>query len=539
MHSRMNGSTRRRVDAVLRRAPHPGALVACGLLGLFAGAFWALLSAAGDRSTLLSIGPYLLRVLGFSLLQAAISTLLSVILGTALALALARRRFPGRGLVLAALSAAAVMPAIVVVFSVLTVYGRTGWLSDILSSVGVGAEIPVFGWPGILVAHVFLNAPLVARATADAVATAPAEHWRLAASLGFSSRQVWRHIDLPILKSQLPGVATLVFFLCFTSFAIVLSLGGGPARATLEVAIYEALKIDLDFGRAAWLAFVQVALCLSLSVLLHWAVEQEHLGHTLREPIPRPDTQDPRLAVLDWFVLALAGLLILPLLLSVLSSLASLQAVLDRELALAFLTSLLIAVSAAVTACLLALALAAAARRHRLERRPRAAALYDALPAIVLTVPPFALVAGLFLMVRRFMDPASAGFLLLPLVNGLSALPFAYSFINPRLASAGERYGRLTALLGLSGWTKLALVDWPVIRRPLAAAFAMSMALSFGDFGVVALFGGTELRTLPYLLYERLGAYRFDEAGALGCLIVLFAFCLAYVSGRFAHAESR
>jgi thiamine transport system permease protein len=63
------------------------------------------------------------------------------------------------------------------------------------------------------------------------------------------------------------------------------------------------------------------------------------------------------------------------------------------------------------------------------------------------------------------------------------------------------------------------------------------MALSFGDFGVVALFGGTGLRTLPYLLYERLGAYRFEEGAAIGCLIMLFAFGLAHLSGRFAHAD--
>ena len=62
-----------------------------------------------------------------------------------------------------------------------------------------------------------------------------------------------------------------MFLLCFKSFAIVLALGGGPSRATLEVAIYEALKIDLDFSRAAWLALLQLAICLSMTRLLHWA----------------------------------------------------------------------------------------------------------------------------------------------------------------------------------------------------------------------------------------------------------------------------
>jgi thiamine transport system permease protein len=97
---------------------------------------------------------------------------------------------------------------------------------------------------------------------------------------------------------------------------------------------------------------------------------------------------------------------------------------------------------------------------------------------------------------------------------------------------AGERYGRLSASLGLSGLDKLRIMDWPLVARPFWAAFAIAMALSFGDFGIVALFGGTELQTLPYLLYERLGAYRLEEASAIGFLIVVTSFMLAFLSGR-------
>jgi thiamine transport system permease protein len=102
--------------------------------------------------------------------------------------------------------------------------------------------------------------------------------------------------------------------------------------------------------------------------------------------------------------------------------------------------------------------------------------------------------------------------------------------------TTGDRYGRMADLLGLAGLARLRIVEWPLLRRPLAAAFAMAMALSFGDFGIVALFGGTELRTLPYLLYERLGAYRLEEASALGLVLVAVAFSLTYVSSRWSDA---
>jgi thiamine transport system permease protein len=76
------------------------------------------------------------------------------------------------------------------------------------------------------------------------------------------------------------------------------------------------------------------------------------------------------------------------------------------------------------------------------------------------------------------------------------------------------------------------IVDWPLLRRPLMAALALAAALSLGDFGIVALFGGGELRTLPYLLYERLGSYRFDEAGAVSFLLLSLALALAFLASR-------
>ena len=519
------------------KLPHPGSVVAFAIVGLVAGGFIALATFDGGTPPLLSIGPYLGRVLAFSVIQATLSTVLSLVLGIALALALARRRFPGRDIVLATLGTTMVMPTIVAVFAVFAVYGRSGWLAGTLTLLGHEGDFSIFGYPGILIAHVFLNAPFVARIALDGLNQVPAEHWRLATAFGFTPIQVFRHLDWPVLRAELPGIAGLIFLMCFKSFAIVLALGGGPSRSTLEVAIYEALKIDLDFGRVAWLALIQLAICLSMTGLLHWAFTRPPVGHTIRSFAHRPDVKDRRLKMIDALVLLIGALFIGPLALSVLTGLRNMLDVVGADLLEAFATSLAIAALAAVIACLLAIALASAARRRRIAMRsPRIAALYDFLPDTLLAVPPFALTAGLFLLIQRFGDPSSAGLVLLPLINGLAAVPFAYRYVAPRLLTVEERYGRVAASLGITGWAKLTIMDWPALKRPLAAGFALAMALSFGDFGIIALFGGTELTTLPYLLYERLGAYRLDEASAIGLFIVLVAFVLAHVSGRMSHA---
>ncbi|HEX2134702.1 MAG TPA: thiamine/thiamine pyrophosphate ABC transporter permease ThiP, partial [Microvirga sp.] len=273
------------------------------------------------------------------------------------------------------------------------------------------------------------------------------------------------------------------------------------------------------------------------AVALHGLVARPPMGQTVRAILPRPDAADPRLLWVDGAVLTAAALLVAPPLASLASGLAHVPLVLDGDFARALLTSLAIAVVSATASCLMAMALATAARDARLaQRRPRAAVVYDSIPALVLALPPFALTAGLFLLIRRVADPAAAGYALLPLMNALAALPFAYRFVAPAVMLAGERYGRLADLLGLEGASRVAVVDWPLLRRPLAAAFAMTAALSFGDFGVIALFGGHQLRTLPYLLYERLGAYRLEEASAVGLVLVLIALSLAYASSRWSDA---
>src|SRR3546814_18278108 len=66
------------------------------------------------------------------------------------------------------------------------------------------------------------------------------------------------------MRSVRPGVAGRVFMLCFTSFAVVLTLGGGPKATTLEVAVYQALRFDFDLGRAVTLALVQLLLCTAI-----------------------------------------------------------------------------------------------------------------------------------------------------------------------------------------------------------------------------------------------------------------------------------
>jgi thiamine transport system permease protein len=246
---------------------------------------------------------------------------------------------------------------------------------------------------------------------------------------------------------------------------------------------------------------------------------------------------------LDVAVLAGAALLVLPPLASVaVSGAAAVASLAKSDVAEATATSFAIAVPAAAIALLLALGLASGARRLRMRGNSRQAAALSLPGRLILAAPPVAVSAGLFVVLRPVADPFALAIPLIILVNALTALPFALSQIEPPLLLSAERYGRVADSLGIGGLARLRIVDWPLLRRPAAAAFSVATALSLGDLGVAAFFGSGNIQTLPLLLYQRMGAYRVAEAGSVALLLALLVLGLFLAAQRWsgdALARSR
>jgi thiamine transport system permease protein len=514
----------------------PGFIALVVLIGTLAVGVAGILVAAGPESGSLP-WRYVGSVVRFTLLQAALSTALSLTLGAALALALARRtQLPGRGLFIAALNLASVLPPVVVAFGIVDVLGRAGWVGAAARAIGFDLGSWVYGLPGILIAHVFFNAPLAARVFLASLQSVPGEHWRLAAQLGMGPAAILRLIDWPVLWREAGGIGALIFLLCFTSFAIVLALGGGPGAATLEVAIYESVRFDVDFARAGLLAALQIGICLAFALPLLWFTRRPRESGATGAFASRPDANVKGTRALDAFFLLLGAALVLPPLLSVLlSGLTAIRTLLRADMLQAIATSFLIAIPAALLALALALGLASAARALRSTGRPRSGAAMTMAGGLILAVPPVAISAGLFVILRPIADPFALAVPLIILLNGLMALPFALRQVEPPLMLSAERYGRLADSLGISSMGRLRLVDWPLLRRPLAAALAVAIALSLGDLGVAAFFGSGNIVTLPLLLYQRMGAYRMDEAASVALLLALLALALFLAAQRWSE----
>jgi thiamine transport system permease protein len=448
----------------------------------------------------------------FTVVQAALSAALSVALAVPVARALARRRFAGRDLLVTALGAPFLLPSVVAVIGLLAVFGRSGWVSDGLGLLGL-PPVQVYGLHGVVLAHVFLNLPLCLRLILQGWQAIPAERFRLAEGLGFAPADVVRHLERPMLREVLPGAALTVLALCLTSFAVALTLGGGPRATTVELAIYQALRFDFDLPAAARLALVQVALSGLAFALALRLTRAAGFGAGLDRAGGPPAPGGWRRWTDGLWIGGAALFLALPLAAVAAHGLPALPA-LPPEVWEAAARSLAMALVS--VALVLALALPLVLGRGVVP------ALAGTLP---LALSPLALGTGLFLLLVPL---APAPVLALPVtvaVNALLALPLAVRILTPAARAAEAGHGRLATSLGLTGAARLRLVILPRLRRPLGFAAGLTAALAVGDLGVIALFA-TDSPTLPLQVQRLMGAYRMDQAAGAALLLLVLGLGL-------------
>jgi len=488
---------------------------------------------------------YTQRVIRFSIIQAALSTLLSLGLAIPVALALSHEpRFPGRSILITLFSLSLVIPTVVAIFGIVAVYGRTGWFNAFLSALSID-PLSLYGLNGILLAHVFFNMPFATRVLLQNLDGIPGEQWRLATQLGMPYRSRFRHIEWPALRQSIPGLSALIFALCFTSFAIVMTLGGGPRATTIEVAIYQALRFDFDLNMAVTLAGIQLVLCtvlMVLSTLLARDIDSTIGFSGLLKPVSwRPTNTHRWLGILT---ISLATAFVLLPLLGLLFATVNtkfLTVIKDSLTLLAIGNTLVTALVSAFLSVALALGLLFSARHLRIRMHHERAGVWLQMAGnIILVLPPLVLGTGLFLLLQPFADVFSLALVLVIAINCLTALPFVVRMLEAPMMQASRQHDRLLMSLGIRSWHRWHIIDWPLLRRPIGLALAVAATLSAGDLTAIALFGSERFVTLPLLLYQRMGSYRLEEAAVtagilLALCLFLFASLQRIIGGR-AHA---
>lgn len=468
-----------------------------------------------------SLGAAEWSALRFTVWQAFLSALLSCLLAIPAARALSRRQFPGRDALVTILGAPFILPVIVAILGLLAVFGREGMISQLLLAVGL-PRLSVYGLHGILLAHVFFNLPLATRLILQGWSEIPAERFRLAAQLGLPSRSLFQIIEWPMLRKTVPGAFLVIFVICLSSFAVALTLGGGPKATTVELAIYQAFRFDFDLGKAATLALLQLALVGAASLVLLRLIGplSGDVGQGRR--VMRWDGSSLTTKAIDALVITIVALfLLLPILSVVLRGAVGLG---DLPVSVWVAAWHSIQVALVSTALCIAVALPLASARQG-----------QTVALLGFALSPLVLGTGLFLILQPYTNPFEWALPVTCIVNALMSLPFAVRAIAPALEQAEADYGRTADLLNLTGWARWRWLYLPRIRRPLGFSAGLAAALSMGDLGVIILFADPERATLPLQMYRLMGAYQMDAAGAAALLLLILslgAFWLFEKGGR-------
>ncbi len=523
----------------------PGLGASAVLFGI-AGAIIATLfgEIGGFSSLFVAYDHQIWRLLSFTLYQAFLSTLLSVIIGIILSWALARQSsFPGRSLLVTLFSSSLVLPSLIAAFGIITVLGRHGWVNSLLSAItGHTFTGSIYGLLGILIAHTYLNGSFAAVNFLKSLESIPVEKYRLSLSLRLTPWQRFRHIEWQAIESAVLPTASVIFMLCFSSFAIVLLLGGNPSYNTLEVAIYEAVRIDFDIPLAVRIASLQ--LIISTLIILGSMRFKGSLSN-LKQSSRLIPWRDPKVyRVLQIIIIALFTLIYtLPFIAIVVEgSRSDIWSILSKDIFLRSLwTSLSLALASALIAVALSLALAQAQASISVDEKNVKGRLSRALSMIIqlsanlyLAVPTMIMGLGFFLLARSMGgDISSYAVAAIIIANVLMSLPFAYAVLTPAFRRVWKRYGRLCQSLGLSPLQQWRYALWPYLRNSLSYVFALSFALSLGDLGVIALFGNKDITTLPWYLYQLMGSYRNSDADGVALILLVLIMVLFSLTNLF------
>jgi len=535
-------------------------LLPLGFLGVFF--FYPLLAvvvqsfAPGGRLDLAPIAnlwrePYFGRALWFTTWQATLSTAVTLALGMPAAFVFARYRFRGKTVLRALTTIPFVLPAMVVAAAFTALLGSRGWLNSLLMDWFEMARAPVrlqqTIWL-ILLAHAFYNTTVVVRIVGGFWSNLDPRLSEAARVLGGNRARVFFEITLPLLLPAVAAAGLLIFLFCFTSFGVILILGG-PRFATLEVEIYRQAVALFRLPEASAIALAQIVLTFVVMAIYTRAQARSSLPLNMR-PAAATEVPPTTPASKLFVALTVAGLLLFlvsPLVSLALRSLAGGDDPLRyfRELFVNRTNSLFYvppglairnSVFFALITTALALTIGTVTAVLMSRGRARGAALLE--PLVLLPLGTSAVTLGFGYLLTMGQPPLNlrASPVLVPIAHTLVAFPFVVRTLLPVMRGINPDWREAAAVLGASPWTAWREVDLPIVGRALLVAALFAFTTSMGEFGATLLIARPEFPTMPLVIYRLLGqpgALNYGQAMAMSTMLMLVCAVAFVLIERF------
>jgi thiamine transport system permease protein len=414
-----------------------------------------------------------------------------------------------------------------------------------------GSDIPpiniVNTLGAILLAHVFYNTAVVIRVTGSAWEKLDTRLPEAARMLGASPWQAFKAVTFPLLLPSILASTLLVFLFDFTSFGVILLLGG-PGFSTLETEVYYQALQRLNLPMASMISILQL-----ISTILI-GIGYARINRNIQIPLmPRIRAagrnraasfrQKVGIAIL---VIGLVVLFVLPISALAARSVTRLEAergqrttvttgltldyygelFINRRQSIFYVPPFKAGINSLVYASetVLISGILGILASIALQRKNRISRVMDALLMLPLGTSAVTLGLGYILVFNRPPLDVRSFPLFIPIAHSLVALPFVIRTIAPALTSIPASLRQAAATLGASPVWVWREIDWPIIGRSALVAAVFSFTISLGEFGATTFLSRPEMPTLPVAIFRFLsqpGALNYGQAMAIATLLML------------------
>jgi len=497
-----------------------------------------------------------LRALDFGLRQAAISSLVALLIGLPGAWIVARLDFPGRKILGSLGAVPFCVPPILIVLAFVLYYGRNGYFNRFLMGLFNLPDPPIgflYSFWGLVFVHGFYNFPIILSSVAEVWERLPQDRDEAARLLGARQFKAFITGSLPSLAPAIAQASALVFLFSFFSFVVVLVFGplGGT---TLEVEIFRRARHSGDLSGAAALGLIETSAALIVVAALALAERRDSAAiKKAGAPLPRNKPLGyERLALISYLAFILI-FFVGPIIALIAESLTvrrgmggkgvfgfgnfvRLAAAPNSTLIGSVRDTLSIALPAALIATLagglVAFLLTSVSHTDGEEGKARLgmARTGDNIALALLSLP--LAVSGLVTALGwSFLGPR-AGVGVIIIAEALTALPFVTRNLMAALSTLERSPIEAARTLGASSVKAFLTVQLPAIASGLVTAAAFAFAMAAGDANAPLLLGKGEFEPLPLLVYRLVGAYRFPEACAAGVVLAFLTGLVFFLKDR-------
>ena len=468
---------------------------------------------------------YNLKLIYTSFFQAFLSSIISCLIAIPFALCLYRHKeLLLSKLIISLCGYSFVLPSILIVFSVIGIFGSNGALNNFTNFYQLFDIKSIFGLKAIILGHILLNAPFATRLFFQNLNTISKNYVELSKALGLGFWSNTIKIEWPILKQNFLSIFSIIFVLCFLSFAIVMALGNGPSTSTIEVAIYQLALFEFNFSKAIIFSIIQIFICMAFLITGFYKQKNSNFFEINTNIFKHQFKDRVIIKYVDYFLIFCVSIFLFSPIIFIINNFIQLiftENILYKKYfidALINSFTLCILTGFLVTSIGFVISILLIHTRNRFLLQQ----LLFLISSIILIISPVIISLGYFIALGELRYIYWVSFIIIVIINTIFLIPFSILILFTNLKNIFLNFDDLKKAYSLSEISFLKII-YPLFKKNLFYVFSFSAAISFGDFTIISFFKNNNFQTLPSILYKLITSYRFNEASLVAGFILIFS----------------